>query len=528
MSERCCLIERDERGDRIRAIRLVGQHADAVWTSPRVDGRYVADAGDDAQAAAEWIAERLSVEGDSLGLLVLDTTGSRCGWVHAASADAAAVRGAFTRGGDAIEDDFETEVELEDEPDETSALGSRPTPMEASIEPLGAAYESEGGLRVGVLVAPDAIVRLFIDELNKRRVEFAGVTSLWHVIGWAASPQDTLAAPSRVVADSPTVSCGVLVQPDARLIWSWCRDGVVLAAGSQRLSLHDDGPIVTESDVARLVNDWVAWSAQVGVSPGRIALTACPLAGPSAVGPDVSTLSAPAVASRLADLWPEAVLDIDAFDDPLLAILRSTHDAQRDGLEPGKAMISLATRPGRSMRRVYQLAGLALAAAGLALAAVGIRWQGQVADVRRDATDIREAYTAEIARVEDMLDKPGAILGDPVPMLALTREVDQATRSSEITRDPARPVLQELESLSFLLGELGDRVELQDITAAGVSGFSVIMMTDDAAVAGDINALLGDLGMNDGALRWSATSLSRGSRYEVRMSGIWRRRGGES
>jgi len=525
VSERFCLIERDERGDRIRAVRLVGQHADAAWSSPRHDGRYVSDAADDADAAADWIAERLGVEGDSLGLLVLDTSGSRCAWVHAASAEVGAVRGAYTRGGDTVEDDFDIDMDLDDEPVETSGLGSRPTPMEASIEPLGAAYEAEGGLRVGVLVAPDAIVRLLIDGLNKRGIEFAGVTTLWHVIAWAAEPVESQIVSSRVVADSPTVSCGVLLQPDGHLVWSWCRDGVVLAAGTQRLSIHDDGPIVTSSDVARLVNDWVAWSAQVGVSPGRIMLTACPLAGPSAVGPDVEALSAPQMASRLADLWPEAVLDIDAPEDPLLEVLRTAHESRRDNLEPGQAMVALATRPGRSMRRVYQFVGLALAAAGLALAAVGIRWQGQVDAVRDDAAEIRQAYTADITEVEEMLGKPGAIVNDMVPMIALIREVDQATRSSEITRDPPRPIIEELESLSFLLGELGDRVELEEITATGVGGFSIIMMTGDAAVAGDINALLDDLAMNDGALRWSAVSESRGSRYRVRMNGLWDRRG---
>lgn len=525
MSERLCLIERDERGDRIRAVRLVGQHADAAWTSPRLDGGYAADAVDDAEAAAEWIAERLSVDGDSLGLLVVDTAGSQCAWVQAATAEAGAVRSAFSRGGEAPEEDF-SDLGLEDEPEESGAFGSRPAALEASIEPLGPAYEPEAGVRIGVLVSPDAIVRLLIDALDRKGVDFTGVTSLWHTLGWAAGPVDAVSASSRVVADSPTVSGGVLVQPDGRLVWAWCREGALLAAGSQRLALHDDGPIVMKHDVARLINDWVAWSAQVGVAPGRILIMTCPLAWEKSTG-DPNTLTAPGMASAISDLWPEAVLDIDVQDDPTLDILRLAHEAQRDSLEPGHSLGQLATRPGRSSRRVYQLAGIALAAGGLALAALGYRWQSQVGGVRTDAAALRESYTAELVAIEEMLGKPGAITNDLVPMLALMREVDQATRSSQITRAPGRPVIRELESLSFLLGELGDRVELQKIDASSAGGFTVTLITEDASVVGDINAQMENVGMNDGMLRWSATSQATGSRYTVRLGGLWQRQGGQ-
>ena len=243
-------------------------------------------------------------------------------------------------------------------------------------------------------------------------------------------------------------------------------------------------------------------------------------------------MSIPAVANRLADLWPEAVLDIEAPDDPVLEVLRLAQDSRHDSLEPGHAMIGLATRPGRSMRRVYQLASLALVAGGLALAAIGLRWQGQIDSVRTDAEVIRGAYMADIAEIEERLEIPGVITGDLLPLVAIIREVEQATLASEITRDPPRPVIKELESLSVLFGELGDRVELEVVrvtSASGAGGFVVEMLTDDAAIVGEINALLGDLGMNDDAVRWSATSQTQGSsRYKVRMSGIWQRREGQS
>ncbi len=527
MSERVCLIERDERGDRVRAVRLIGQHAEAAWTSQRVDGRYATDAAEDARSAAEWIAQRLSIDGDRLGAIVVDTAGAHCAWVHAATADAGAVRSAFGRGGDAAIDEIELDLGLDDEPDDAEVLGSRPTAHEAAIEPLGPAYDSPLGLRVGVMVAPDAVVRILIDALDEQGVDFTGVTSLWHALGWAASPDgDGMSASSRVVADSPTVSGGVLVQPDGRLIWAWCREGAVLAAGSQRVSLHDDGPIVTNQDVARLVNDWVAWSAQVGVAPGRILVVTCPLAWERSTG-DPESLTAPMMASVISDLWPEAVLDIDVQDDPVLTVLRRADPLARDNLEPGHSMASLATRPGRSMRRGYQFVGLALVAGGIALAALGFRWQSQVGGVREDAARVKTEYLAEIAKVEETLNKPGEITGATVPLFKLTSEVDQATRGSEITRPAGKPMVKELEGLSFLLGELGDRVELKDIkmTAAAVT---VDMTTSDASVVGDINALLTELDLNSGALDWKTSSSSAaGSKYTVKMLSTWRREGGQ-
>lgn len=526
MSERVCLIERDERGDRVRAVRLIGQHAEAAWTSPRVEGRYASDAAEDAQAAAEWIANRLSVDGDKLGMIVVDTVGAHCAWVQAATADAGAVRTAFGHGGEAALDEFEADLGLEDEPEDSDVLGSRPTPMEAAIEPLGPAYDSDTGLRVGVMVAPDAIVRLLIDALDEQGVDFTGVTNLWHVLGWTASPDaHESSASSRVVADSPTVSGGVLVQPDGRMVWSWCREGAVLAAGSMRVSLHDDGPIVTRHDIARLVNDWVAWSAQVGVAPGRILVVTCPLAWEKSTG-DPESLTAPSVASAISDLWPDAVLDIDVQDDPVLTLLRRADALAEDNLEPGHAMASLATRPGRSLRRGYQLMGLALVAAGIFLAAFGFRWQSQVEGVREDAARVEQEYLTNIAKVEEMLEMPGEITGAMVPILKLNSVVDQATRGSEIDRPEGKPMLTELEGLSFLLSELGDRVELKDINMS-VNAVTVAMTSDDASVVGDINAKLIELDLNSGALRWETNSTATGSRHNVRMVGTWQSRGSQ-
>lgn len=524
MSLRTCLVEREEHGDRIRRVRLLGQHAEAVWESPRVDAAASSTPEDEVRSAAEWIAQRLSVDGDRLGPIVLDTTGAHCAWVQAATADVGAVRAAYGRGGESALDEFESDLGFEDEQDESDVLGGRLTPLEASIETLGPAYESGHGVRIGVVVAPDAVARLLLDELDDRGISPSGVTTLWHALALAASPIDSdKSTPSRVVAESPTVGGCVLVQPEGNLLWAWGRAGCLLAAGSMRLAVHDDGPIVARQDLARLVNDWVAWSAQVGVSPARVLVLSCPLAVDRASS-EGRALSAPGVASALADLWPEAVLDIEVDADPARAALRRAEGLDTDDLSPGRALVSLATRPGRSLRRGYQLLGLALAMAGVALIAVGYRWHSQVEGIRSDASSIRLAYMAEIETVEAMLGKPGVIRGDMVPMMRLASEIDQATRASEIRRAAPRPVLEELEGVSLLLQELGGRVELTKIEIT-TAAFQVTLSSNDAAAVGDINRLLNELDLNGRALRWRVESLGRGASYTVRMIGTWEREG---
>lgn len=524
MNPRTCLVEREEHGDRLLRVRLLGQHAEASWTSPRVDGAPAGPGEADVQSAAEWIAQRLSLDGDRLGPIVLDTAGAHCAWVQSATAEASAVRAAYGHGGDSPLDEFESDSSYEDEDDPSGVLGGRLSPLEASIEPLGPAYESDRGLRVGVVVAPDAVARLLLDELDQRGVAPTGVTTLWHAMAWLVGPaQADGGAPARVVAESPTVGACVLVQPDGRVVWAWGREGRLLAAGSMRAPMHDDGPIVKRHDLARLVNDWVAWSAQVGVAPGRVLVVSCPLADEPLSG-DAASLSAPGVARVLADLWPEAVLDIEVDPDPVRAVLRRAEGLDADDLSPGRALSALATRPGRSMRRGYQLLGLALALLGVALAAVGYRWHGQVAAVRADAARVREVYMAQIEAIETTLGKPGVIRGDLVPLMRLATEVDQATRTSEVKRAAPKPVLEELEGVSLLLQELGGRVELTKIEVSSTA-FQVTMSSQDASVVGEINRLLTELDLNGRALRWQVTSDARGGTYTVRMVGTWEREG---
>lgn len=525
MSLRTCLVEREEHGDRIRRVRLLGRHAEAVWESPHALGAASSSPDEDVRSAADWIANRLSLDGDRLGPIVLDTTGAHCAWVQTATAEAGAVRAAYGRGGESALDEFEAEMDYEDEEEQAGVLGGRLTPLEASIEALGPAYDSDQGLRVGVVVAPDAIARLLLDELDDRGIGPTGVTTLWHALALAVGPSEAdSSTPSRVVADSPTVGGCVVVQPEGRLLWAWGLGGRLVAAGSMRLPMHDDAPIVGEKDVARLVNDWVAWSAQVGVAPGRVLVLACPLALDHSTG-EAHGLSAPRLAITLADLWPDAVMDIEVDDDPVREVLRRADGIDADDLTPGRSLSALSTRPDRKVRRGYQLLGLALAMFGLAMMAVGYRWQSQIGAVRADASRVREAYMADIEAVENTLGKPGVIRGDMVPIIRLANEVDQATRTSEAKRAAPRPVLEELEGVSLLLQELGDRVELTKIEVSHLT-FQVTMRSEDAAVVGDINRLLNELDLNGRALRWQVTSdAQRGTTYQVRMIGTWEREG---
>jgi len=520
VSTRTCLVERDAGGDRIRAVRLVGPHADARWQSPRTPEGYAQEPAEDAEEAADWIAQRLAVDEDRLGVVVLDAAGAYCQWVQAPAADARAVRASYERGtASATEDEGLGLGEDFDEADEQPPqLGGRPEPHEASIEPLAAAALAEGGVRVGVLVAADAVVRLLLDALDSRGVGFEGVASVWHALACAAGGSDP-AAHERVVADSPQVLAGVLVEPGGRLTWAWSAGSQALAGGTVRLTPHDDGPVLTRADLARLANDWIAWAAQLGASPARVVVFSCPTADAASTG-DGDALTPEQACRVLGELWPEAVVDSEVSDDPLGAVLRRLEGAPLGELSPGRSMSTLATRPGRLARRGYQMAALALVCLGLALGAFGLRWRAQVGAVDADRQRLRSAWLEQVRAVEDQLGMPGEITGDLAPMLKLRSVVDQRTRAGDITRPPPRPMLGELENIAFLLMDFGDAVDLGTIRMNNTV-VTVDLTTDSPDLLGQINRKMQDLGMNAGAIDWQSQQTARGQRYSVTLTGTW-------
>ncbi|MFN8729614.1 MAG: hypothetical protein ACK5Z4_07110, partial [Planctomyces sp.] len=353
--------------------------------------------------------------------------------------------------------------------------------------------------RIALAAIPDLAARLFVDQLDARGITPREVLSLWHAmpLAWSADAEtsDRRSSASSAIVQAP-VHCQatVLVDPATRrLIWSWSRGNLIIATGTMLLRVANDpaeaaqavpaaapipanvnasadarppgllpardfsdvsdlprtddtaarpaGPITLEvarPDLGRLVNEWLAWSAQLGISPTRIIVSA-----PSLMALNFGDFDALGGSTRLAGAIDQAwggasgaglcnALGVDE-DDPVAATLRRAVQTLNDTLPSGPAaakrlerglivadprasMLDLARRPGRTSRTVYQWWAISLVAASLCLAAIGW-WLFRAADDAaaqglRSADDRKEilAGLAPIVRVPENEPDPRGFL----------------------------------------------------------------------------------------------------------------------
>lgn len=411
-----CYLEREATGLAIRRVRLVGPEMDQTWTSPAAPERATPAPAEgaessrlvaDARTAARWVADELE-DVRQLAAVVADADGGRCWWLTAPSAEtrvvAAALQQSLARG-DGGSTGAEVGGMLEGAGDPASGVSvqalaiaeARPAP--SIVSRLRHAPAAANGAaprpRLAVVTLPDAPVRVFLDELDTLRVEAAQVLSLWHAMGVAWEPgrparRDEGGEDSdRVVSTQSPASAIVMVDPGGRLVWSWSRDGELLAAGSMRIRqvppldrqhaapppgdtafgpvlsppetgapplleqelaarrvadtaspvpvALDEGPTLDcgKAEIGRLVMDWLAWSAQLGASPERIVCVG-PLDSVSAAGAGgagaggTGSGGSVSIAEALGLAWPGAVVDAAVLADPIGAMLTKL----RQALEP--------------------------------------------------------------------------------------------------------------------------------------------------------------------------------------------------
>ncbi len=303
-------------------------------------------------------------------------------------------------------------------------------------------------------------------------------------------------APIAVVQAPAHCQATVLIDPSTRrLIWAWSRGNLILATGSMLLRTADDPasaaqaastslspqatadassradtrppgllpardfsdvtdlpragdePVrsaepstleVSRPDLGRLVNEWLAWSAQLGISPTRI-VVAAPRVMALNLGDFDALGGAPRLAGAIDQAWGGAsgaglcnALGVDE-DDPVAATLRRAVQTLNDTLPSGPAaakrqeagaiiadprasMLDLSRRPGRISRTVYQWWAISLVAASICLAAIGW-WLFRAADDataqgQRAASDRAEilAGLAPIVRVPETEPDPRGFL----------------------------------------------------------------------------------------------------------------------
>jgi hypothetical protein len=563
-------IQRTDRGDRLLALHLVGPRTADAWQAgdtATVDGALAA-----VRDGAAWVKERLSAsERHTLATICLDPDGSICSWLTAPSADPAIVQ-AVARG---MGEGHGHEGEHEEHPgapgvralDPFASVGSGMA-LQAITSPDPAANghttgedttrKGRGGeagqrKRLAVLGVPDSVASLLIDTLDTLGVAAPPAISLWHAMARAWDP----GAPGnargdgprldRLVAEVVPVTAIMLVEPQGRLTWAWSRQGVLLTGGSIRLArgragappagrngtheteptrlepVRSDAPVprLDASQGARLAAEWLSWSAQTGVAPGRVVL----------LTPDRAAGLTPAeFAGTLVKAWPGAMVDLISHDDPVIHTLQRAIEDDAPVAAAG-TITALTTRPSRAHRSMYVWTALAIAALAVAAGVAAIMSWRTAADARARAAERRRDTSAAVMAHYD--DPTAAAAG-----VLLTLEDDlQRAQAAGAPADQSQlmPVLEELENISLAVSSLiasSPGCELRSLTVDNLTGARLTVRfpgttTPDLAAFEDFRLMLREIGA--GRLTWNDTGLGgrgpqgqgSGQGAEATFTGLW-------
>jgi hypothetical protein len=462
-----CYVSSTDRGDRLAALRLIGARSEDTWRAP--DGGDPLMVMSDVGAAADWLGERVAGP-DSTGqvaLLCIDVEGANCTWLTAPSTDAAVVSAALAHA-------------VEGEGSRLSGAWASPTLAEASVEALTTTAAApttaistkgpQGGKlamqRLAVLAIPDVSARLLLDALDDRGIGVGRVASMWHAMSaaWDPGARPKSSSDPAVVATASPVSATVLVDPGGRLLWSWSRGGQLLAAGTIRLA-HDRQEIgpgmvrIGRSEIGRLTNDWLSWSVQLGVVPSRIAC----LTPDTGAAEDDDDLTPAGIGTALGTAWPGAAIDIGVKDDPIGATLERLVDvAAGRADDPGRTLTLLTHRPGRAHRQLYWWAAACLLAVSLGLAGVG--WKGLSTAAQSRSVD--QQHRREVIQLVERTAPPSGeiqrLRAAGQPRAYLEEQLASKRQASNPNLDPPKPILAELEALSYVLGNR--EVEIDEIS----------------------------------------------------------------
>jgi hypothetical protein len=533
-SPRVCYVERSDRGVRLRRARLAGLRAEEMWTP--VSG--VSDTEGDpigrVSALAAWLRDRLagSRGGPALDVLCVDADASACAWMGAPSYDArvvdAVLRQRTEHGGDGEGSQPSAIATL------TTVLGDR---AEVGVQAIatttaparrvrsgvrrgetGRPGAQGSGVRVPVLAIPDATVRVLTDELDRLGVRLGSVMSVWHAIalawdaGWSRVQPDKNVE-DRIVSESVSTQATVIVDAESgRVLWAWSRAGGLLAAGSMLVPtevVEDRARVsLNAGHAARLATEFLSWGVQTGAAPARTIV----------VAPESESVGA--FGQALAEAMPNTTVDVAIDSDPIGTTMRRL--AERidvrapDNDDPRSVLVALGARPSRAHRSMYRWAAVAVCLLALCITIAGWRTGQATAQVRAAASQARASASEAVAKVRP------AIAGSPFMAVDLETELLTAQRQSmpPDAFQPARPIVRELEGLSFLLAM--PTLTLEDIDLTQVNG-RVTFFVPDTAMAQEIEAACRDL---DGlSMLWKAeirtVDGSSDRRVRCSLTGVW-------
>lgn len=336
-----------------------------------------------------------------------------------------------------------------------------------------------------VLELHDALVRLFLDELDRHGSSPSAVVSIWHAL-----------AP---VAEGV---CAVAIDDGESIVWSWSCDGALLVGGRART-----GPPPGEADespssigVNRVTLDWLSWAAQLGVIPGAVTVIAR--------SPD-------ALADSIAAAFRSATVEKRRAEDALAYALDAAGALLPDVSDPRACLVDLTNRPGRAHRWLGVWSAAAILLLALTVGVVGWRQRQSIADARALAASIRSGLRDRVSQIEP------ALADDPSPERALESVLAQEREQHKPFEPPPAPMPlhEELARLSAALAAvIADKAEanMQMLKLDELAGETSVTVPDFATG----EAILERLSSETGAMRWTGTFLGAPPTTQ-RLRGVW-------
>ncbi|HED53288.1 MAG TPA: hypothetical protein ENJ00_03705 [Phycisphaerales bacterium] len=455
MSTTTIYLERDPSGQRLLAVRLIGEHDEQRWTAPD-------DATPDVavRQAAEWIRSQIDESGGSVGLLCLDPRGAVCSWIDIPERTEAMIRASVRQAQPGAWGEW-AKPPNKDAQSIPGIVESLVPPMGATYEPVSARAESSTK-RAAVLAMGDLPVRVLIDALDELRVPVQRIATLWHVMATAWDPAAEFVPSDDVLTTTPAAmdTAVVMIEPGSRVQWAWSDGGSLLAAGSARIeptALVDDAD-ARSFGVGRLATDWLAWSAQLGRAPRRVL---CLITDGEGTDEGLG-----AFGRAIGQIWPEASVDLVRVDDPISATFarlqeRTAGGKPRRKLSEHDQIESLANRPGRTHRGMFRWVAAAVLIAAVGLAVLGSKLRAAGADAKKQIAGIK-SETGQL-----ILASLGAEADPVYPELTLQSKLDEARQKVNETSSlrPTYPVLEAVDNISFIVSSI-DGVNLTRLTIA--------------------------------------------------------------
>ncbi len=507
-------------------VRLIG--VDAAHAAPWKPSPPAGDTPSDAiwwraqaEAAAAYIADRIGPQRE-IAIVCIDARELSCIRLTTPSADPAVVAATFRQNSSEL---IEYEAPGLIQP-LTDAYAAAPAASPWSLPMLDRLRRSVGGgpatpaeasaSHVTVIVGADGLVRLWLDELDKRGVRIGVVTSLWHAIGSAWRPSAQPNDPD------PGVDAVVVIEHE-RMVWAWSSKGRLTAGGAFAIPRRadtapaDDAPAASKPEapvpdlaaaISRLTLDWLTWSAQLGEGPRRVAIV-----GAAAV--ELKAL----LRKSWADAEVTAVFDADPVGSAVRRLATQSGPSGAEGAlsdeDPRASLVTLSRRRGRAHRRLYTAVGASLTLLAGAVGALGFARRQDAGVYRQAEEELRAKVRATVSEISPELAKSG------VPVRALEAELERLRKGRPDIVDPARikPVLEELERIVNLMGSMGDG-GLNVVEINVQEGFPTARFTVPSfAVGEDFAARLRSA---PGKIRWTPVFEKRdGDIFTYRLDGQW-------